>query len=361
MHGFHSYPARLHPQTAASIVQTLSPAGGVVLDPFCGSGTSLVEARRLGRRGVGSDLNPLALELAWLKTLAPQPDFVAQLKGHAEAIAEFGDERRLTKAGPLKSYSQATRRTFPIHVLLELDSLWHGVQAVREKPLRRCLTLVLSSLLTKVSHQKSDTSAGRAPLRLASGFTLELFANKARELGEQLTEYASLLPGSAPKTKLYERDARQLSVLPSKSVDLVITSPPYPGVFDYLEHHRVRLGFLGMSDKSIRTREIGARRNYKDLGFREADAQWREEFRPCLVEFARLLRPGGFAALVIADSAVGGDALRADEQIARWVENTSLELVMTASQRRPNFHRQSQRAFRQQAKSEHLLLLERRR
>lgn len=330
-----------------------------MLDPFCGSGTSLVEARLLGRRALGSDLNPLALELAWLKTLAPAPDFIAQLKGRAEAIAEFGEERRLTKAGPLKSYSQLTRRTFPIHVLLELDSLLHGVQAVREKALRRSLTLVLSSLLTKVSHQKSDTSTRRTAPRLASGFTLELFANKARELAGQLAEYASLLPANAPKPKLYERDARQLSVLAPASVDLVLTSPPYPGVFDYLEHHRLRLSFLGLNDKSIRTREIGARRTYKALGFREAEARWKAEFSPCLSEIARVLRPGGFAALVVADSAIGGDALRANDQIARWAKTTSLELVMTASQRRPNFHRQSQRAFREQAKSEHLLLLER--
>src|SRR5712664_629486 len=64
VHGFHAYPARMHPLTAARLVQRLVPPRGRVLDPFCGSGTVLVEARLAGRDAMGSDLNPLAVKLA---------------------------------------------------------------------------------------------------------------------------------------------------------------------------------------------------------------------------------------------------------------------------------------------------------
>src|SRR5262245_23697815 len=67
VHGFHSYPARMHPQTARRLVEALSSPGAVVLDPFCGSGTVLVEARLAGRAAVGVDANPLAVRLARLK------------------------------------------------------------------------------------------------------------------------------------------------------------------------------------------------------------------------------------------------------------------------------------------------------
>src|SRR5690606_37488987 len=171
VHGFHSYPARLHPLTAASLIEGFSRPNELVLDPFCGSGTSLVEARRLGRRGIGSDLNPLALELCWLKTLAPPPDFLEDMRGAAQGAVEYADDRRLAKAGPLQSYPQATRRAFPIHVLLELDSLRQAVHAVEDTRLRRALLLVFSSLLTKVSNQESDTSKKLVTPRLRSGFT----------------------------------------------------------------------------------------------------------------------------------------------------------------------------------------------
>src|SRR5688572_15660234 len=49
VHGFHTYPARLHPDTAARLVSGFAPQGGTVLDPFCGSGTVAVESLLQGR------------------------------------------------------------------------------------------------------------------------------------------------------------------------------------------------------------------------------------------------------------------------------------------------------------------------
>src|SRR3954468_8493057 len=70
-HPFHSYPARLHPATArvlAELFAETAPAPTVIVDPFCGSGTTLVEARAAGLRAVGTDLNPLAVLIARAKT-----------------------------------------------------------------------------------------------------------------------------------------------------------------------------------------------------------------------------------------------------------------------------------------------------
>ena len=68
-HGFHAYPARMHPAVAQTVLRELSIGGGAtVLDPFCGSGTVMVEAMRAGWHSLGSDLNPMALRLARVKT-----------------------------------------------------------------------------------------------------------------------------------------------------------------------------------------------------------------------------------------------------------------------------------------------------
>src|SRR5690606_27305605 len=111
-----------------------------------------------GRRGIGSDLNPLALELSWLKTLAPSGDALERLTAVAEQVAEYAHERRIAKAGPLRRYSKDAQRAFPPHVLLELDSLLSSTQALPDALTRRALLLVISSLLTKVSTEQSDTS-----------------------------------------------------------------------------------------------------------------------------------------------------------------------------------------------------------
>src|SRR5258706_5182891 len=65
-HPFHSYPARLHPATARLLVELVARGAGEapIVDPFCGSGTSLVEAPPAGLRAIGVDLNPLAVLVA---------------------------------------------------------------------------------------------------------------------------------------------------------------------------------------------------------------------------------------------------------------------------------------------------------
>jgi len=64
VHGSNSYAARLHPLTAHRLIERLSRPRETVLDAFMAAATVMVEARLLGRHGVGADLNPLSLELA---------------------------------------------------------------------------------------------------------------------------------------------------------------------------------------------------------------------------------------------------------------------------------------------------------
>src|SRR5258706_15050566 len=67
-HTFYRYPARFSPQFVRAVIQTFSRRGDCVLDPFMGSGTTLVEALAHGRHAIGTDINPLALFLARTKT-----------------------------------------------------------------------------------------------------------------------------------------------------------------------------------------------------------------------------------------------------------------------------------------------------
>jgi hypothetical protein len=67
-HNFYKYPARFSPSFARHVILNFTEPGDLVLDPFMGAGTSLVEARVLGRRALGTDLNSLAVFLAEAKT-----------------------------------------------------------------------------------------------------------------------------------------------------------------------------------------------------------------------------------------------------------------------------------------------------
>src|SRR5580700_1440674 len=150
VHGFHTYPARMHPITASRLVRAFAPARGVVLDPFCGSGTVLVEAMIAGRRAVGTDLNPLAVRLARCKTRPRSARELTALVDHARELAAFADERRKARAGATRRFLPEDVELFEPHVLLELDSLRAGLEGLGDPAAHADLALVLSALLVKL-------------------------------------------------------------------------------------------------------------------------------------------------------------------------------------------------------------------
>jgi SAM-dependent methyltransferase len=357
VHGFHSYPARLHPQTAARLIEAFSPSTGHVLDPFCGSGTVLVEARRLGRNATGVDANPLAVELSWLKTGGLGDEQIAELEPSAHAVAEHAEARRKRKAGPTRPYGQVDRSLFSVHVLLELDGLRDGIRTIRPAPVQRALALVLSSLLTKVSLRTGDTTEELTPRRLAAGHTARLFFRKTEELARRLRDFHAQVRPGVPLPTVELGDARSLACLGPSSVDLVVTSPPYPGNYDYYQQHAPRLRWLGLDGRSFEQREIGSRRRLGGRGHGAALGDWERDLGACLGEMRRVLRPQGVAVLVLGDAVLGGRAVRGDETAARLGAERGLEPLARACQPRPNFHLPSASAFASRPRAEHVLLL----
>lgn len=359
VHGFHSYPARLHPDTAARLVEGLSDPAGGVIDPFCGSGTVLVEARLQGRHCYGVDLNPIAVRLARLKTWGGSPDFDDKVREATERVSEHATERRMAKAGPTMRYATQDRAEFDIHVLLELDGLRAGIDREKDRPVQEVLFLIFSSILTKVSKSRGDAAEGQAVKRHAAGFPTRLFGMRTDELLKVLTQYRDLLPDGAPNAKITERDARRPFPWKNAECDAAITSPPYPGVYDYLEHHTARLRWLRLDQRRFETQEVGARRHLGRMEGRAARHAWEEDLTRVLRQVHGAVRSGGHVALVMADSAVHQTPLFADEIVEAQAERAKMAVAAVASQQRPHFHQDSRKAFRDRPRREHLIILKR--
>ena len=357
VHGFHSYPARMHPDTAQRLIARLSAAGQTVLDPFCGSGTVLVEARRLGRRGLGYDVTPLSRELVWLKTLGPDDGWLTALGEEAARVAAHADERRRAKAGATQRYADADRAQFAAHVLLELDGLRDGIHKTERPELRRALFLVLSALLTKVSQKSGDSNARTTEKRVAPGFASRFFVKKTSELCRQLAAFREAIPADAPPADCTLGDARKLPGLTAGSVTLVVSSPPYPGVYDYLTHHDDRLRWLNLPSRDFEQLEIGSRRELSGDSFGPALARWERDLGATLTALARGLTDDGRVVLVIADSTLDNKPLYADRVVEKAAPAAGLQLLARASQARPHFHGGSRDAFVKKPRREHLLAL----
>jgi hypothetical protein len=360
VHGFHSYPARMHPTTARELVLGFAPPGGAVLDPFCGSGTVLVEGLLAGRRVVGVDANPLAVELSWLKTRGTTATERNELLGASRAVVESADERRARRAGATRRYGADDVALFEPHILLELDGLATAIRGIERDWVRRALLLVLSSILVKVSRQSGDTALGRGQRRLRSGHTVDLFQKKTTELARRLAEYEALVPaGPRAPAVVHLGDARRLERVARGSIDLVVTSPPYPGTYDYLSHHAARLRWLDLDADRFATAELGARRHLERMPYRAALARYSSDLGEALAAMSRALAPSGRIVLIVADSVVQNRPVHADRLIRELAPAAGLEVAAVGSQLRPHFHAPSARAFDRAPRREHAIVCRR--
>jgi SAM-dependent methyltransferase len=356
VHGFHVYPARMHPTTAARLVELTSVAGSKVLDPFCGSGTVLVCAMLARRDALGVDLNPLAVLLASRKVAVRDDAYVARLLAAAARVRQTADERRKARAGAHKPYGREDVATFDPHVLLELDGVRHAIEKEEDGVVRDDLRLVLSAILTKVSKKQSDTSSREAPKRIAAGYPAKLFFRKTEELVQRSRELEALLPKPRPRVLVFTDDARAMTKVRDGEANAIVTSPPYVGTYDYFAHHALRLRWLALHSGRLEKGEIGSRRDFGS-GAQNAERDWEKQLQDAMKSMHRVLAPRGRVAFVMADSELGGRAVRADEVVASAARRTGFRPVACASQARQHFH--DARAFAKMPRMEHALLLER--
>ena len=365
-HNFHAYPARMHPAIARAIIEGLTPKR--LVDPFCGSGTTLVEAIRAKASAHGIDANPLAVQLATIKTWTPGRPAVRQLSVLGREIADISMQRvkeaRRSKAAKAadKTSRPRTRKGlagwFAPHVLAELETLFalireHG-DSDPNLPLRKHFEMVLSSFLYKVSFRASDTDSSVISRQVPRGAVSRHFRERVIALSDSLRGIARC---EAPVPTIELGDARELD-LETDSVDLVLTSPPYPGTYDYVSHHQLRMNFLEIETATFNERELGARRHFRGQGGSTASIDtWRADSIVIMKSLKRSLSGEGHICLLVGDSLAGGYPVRADEETARIAEAAGLEVVAWAWQTRRSLGGREREVFADTPKREHLILL----
>ncbi len=302
-HGFHAYPAGLHPLGAAAL---LTLGEGPVLDPFCGGGTVLLEALLAGRSALGCDINPVATLVSRARTTRTTEAERTALRGLARRAAEAARRAGMVNSASGGRDTSMLRGPVPElawdwydpWVVCELDAL---LDAVGNDPLGRA---VLSSILVKVSRRESETANHRTNEARPPTTTATLFHKRAREFARQLEELATATgEGVEPRVRVHREDARELRE--RESFGMVVTSPPYPGVYDYLPLQQLRFAWLGLDPAQALADEVGSRRAFK-TDRTEATAAWKRDTARWVKVAARALRPGGRMAVVIGDGLVAG-------------------------------------------------------
>ncbi len=235
-HQFYRYPGRFSPTFARSAIQTFSRSGDTVLDPFLGGGTSAIEAILLGRRYVGTDVNPLSVFVSRVKTTPLFRCDVEELISWQSRLETAVNARRPSvDSGGWAQY----QRHVPWWLRKALEQALGStrlLQGARQRRFARC------SLL--------KTAQWALDCRRRLPATREFLAAHKRHFSEMIQgnlELSATLAaaGSAERAisgcRLLQRSAEGLEVdrrIPVrwKPIDLVVTSPPYMGV--HVLYHR---------------------------------------------------------------------------------------------------------------------------
>ena len=355
LHAFHAFAAKFPPQLPRLFIRGLTESGETILDPMCGSGTTLVEATLANRHAVGVDIDPLAYLQTLVKTTPLDPVAAAGAVKHvgerAENLLVCG---AISEADLEKRFDDETRRFIDYWFLkktqFELVALLQSIETeTRNDDLRRFLQVVFSSIIVTKSggvsmardlaHSRPHLDKSKEPRNSIKAFLAK---------GIRSAEAMKALSGVRAPVDVIKGDARKLP-LQNDSVHLIVTSPPYANAIDYPRAHKFSLVWLGngisemtrlrseyIGTEKIRPAPAGLPSSIEDILSQIGERDKRREqiirqyffdMFQILREMARVLVPGRAAILVIGPSTVRGIKINTPECIAVLGEHTGLEVV----------------------------------
>ncbi len=341
--------------------------GTTVLDPFAGSGTTLVEARRAGGRAWGTELLAPAVLAARVKTDFELPP--AELGRTAGRVLA----RARARAPGAPPFLRETARQFTPAALAELTRLRDALPPVGS-PAADAVRLAFGRILIPSSRLHRSPCLGYRRGSEPSGVApFAAFEAAVTEMAADLATLRASRRNWGPPATVDRRDARR-GGWPSESVDLAVTSPPYVNGMDYVMNYKVDLAWLGdvrsyAELAALRRAEVACdnlpraetapylategapdpwlgeilpriRENVHRKGtYRRDDVhavvhRYFADLVPVLVEVRRALRPGGRFVLVVGDSLLAGTYVPGDLLLARLGARAGLEIESVEVARR---------------------------
>ena len=271
-HGLHEYRGKFNPQMVRVIVNLLGlNADDKVWDPFCGSGTVLLEARHQGFNAVGVDLNPLAVAIANAKldAIGASPDSLTRatemlterIRAQAEwlngeAVGHVGIERTLGKDW-LERFpcSEYLARWFPISVLAQFRMILDSIDEVTPVTIRDVFRIILSDIVRDVSWQdpgdlrvrrRKDPAPSYPAIKnflAILPFRVDAVVAARRHVSPQRGQQHAF-KGDSSDIRSLAGPARDYL---SEGIDCVISSPPYATALPYLDTQRLSIALFGLA------------------------------------------------------------------------------------------------------------------
>lgn len=364
-HLIHSYPAKLLANIPYFFFATdiLCPSSGIVLDPFCGTGTVLLEAALSGRNALGADSNPLAELITTVKTrYLSREDLLETL----EKVINSAKRSKINTPFP-----EAVAVWYSPSTLPQLAALQTSISRIKNKKQKAFFELCFSSVVRKVSFADPSISV---PVHLnperfndnpsrKEDVEFKIRALKDIDVFDKFDSVCKVnisrvetLNGKIKQgvaTSIISKDARQLGI-PDESVDFILTSPPYAGAQKYIRASWLNLYWLNLVKlddiKELKKHNIG-REDYRKgdvyecyTGICAADqvlkelyaegkkeraflvANYLNEMKVALDESCRVLKTGGHMVIVIGNNTVCKRHFDTQDYLTTYLQSQGLNL-----------------------------------
>ncbi|MBI4318992.1 MAG: DNA methyltransferase [Chloroflexi bacterium] len=258
--------------------------GQRVLDPFCGTGTVLVECKKLGIPSIGVEAHPMSafassVKVDWVPDADALMSHATRVASAADAHSAIGGLRpRVLLPDAMKLLLSDSIGDLALHKTLVLLE-W--LETLRDDRLHRHEQLALARAVVRDCsnlHFGPEVGVEPPPRRKRDAHVTEAWLASVRTVAEDLRR----LHGKArTPASVYQADSRQIAqILAPESIDVVITSPPYPNEKDYTRTTRLESVLLGFIRNKAELRDVKkgmVRSNTRGVYQQDDDGRWVEE------------------------------------------------------------------------------------
>lgn len=345
-HGYHRYPAKFIPQIVSRLVEKYTKENDLIVDPFGGCGTTIVESKVMGRQSIGVDINPVAVLMTKAKKTPIEPVKI--------------EEQFLRLKDKINSFNKNTKVKTPEHERIDywfkpeekrkLAFLFSEISKIKDQDARDFFYCGFSNILKNCSIWLQKSNKPTRDLKKKPADPFVIFSRQIKAMLRGNADFFNLLQEkkySKTTSKVYCTDARKIPAK-SNSVSLIVTSPPYVTSYEYADLHQLTALWFeyakNLSD--FRKRFIGtAYHNKKDLILNseiaenikeellkknektaEGVATYFSEMNQVFDEMKRMLKKGGRTCIVIGDTNLKGVGILNAEVFVEQLQNLGFKI-----------------------------------